>query len=526
MKKLYIMLMMLLTVFSLSAQNTFHKYYSLPNSIGMLSRCIQTSDGGYAAIGYVSDLTTYENDFLVIKTDMNGDAAWIKRISGLGNDEINDVAETLGGDLVVVGTSMNLATFVSEVIVERFNTYGDRLWCKTYSLGEGTSAAKRVVADPSGDLYVLGSLDMPMAASDYYIMKLDGSGNIKGQWTFGTPESDVPTAFLRLSSGDFVIAGFHNAGSGENIHLLKISSYMEVQWSTLIEGPGNYLCYDLAEAPGMNILLAGRINDGLHPFRPLIAEYDQSNGHQVWAKNYFTSSGLGTYLYGITVAPDNSIGVTGVIEDVVSSTLVFSTDPAGNLNWIDRIVSLSTGEFAGGYGINKTSWGGFVVSGPRSGDGNSIAHMMTVAGNGDAACPADLFDLTGIDIFLPYSNINVMTHDGTLIMQNAVYSEATSNETTGLCLGLGVDGRTSPSSGLSVFPNPTEGKFTVTISKPVQEGTLTVFNSIGWPIYRESGLTSPGKVMSRDLNLHLSSGVYWVELRSGNTSAAEKIVVL
>jgi hypothetical protein len=526
MKKLYIMLMMLPTVFSLSAQDTFHKYYSLPNSMGMLSRCIQTSDGGYAAVGYVTDLTTYENDFLVIKTDINGNASWIKRISGPGNDEINDIAEVAGGDLVVVGTSMNLATFVSQVIVERFNTYGDRLWCRTYSLGEGTSAAKRILAEASGSLLVLGSLDMPMAASDYYIMRLDGNGNILGQWTFGTPESDVPTAFLRLASGDFVIAGFHNTGGPENIHLLKINAAMEVQWSTLIQGPGNYLCYDLAETSGMNILLAGRINDGLHANRPLIAEIDQSNGQQVWAKNYFTSTGLGTYVFGITVAADYSIAVTGVIEDVASSTLIFSTDPAGNVDWIDRIVSFSTGEFAGGYGISKTSWGGYVVSGPRSGDGNSIAHLLTVAGNGDASCPADLFDLSGIDLFLPYSPLDVTTHEGMLMMQDAVYTEAISNETTGICLGLGTGGNTPPSSGLTVFPNPTEGKFTVTIAKPLQEATLTVFNSIGWPLYRETGISSTGKVMSRDLNLHLSAGVYWVELRSGNTTTAEKIVVL
>lgn len=85
-----------------------------------LNRVIQTSDGGYAVVGYVtSSMVTYDGktitelstpnsnlagkDAVLIKIDKNGNYEWGIRFGGTADDEIKAVTETSQRQLVVVG---------------------------------------------------------------------------------------------------------------------------------------------------------------------------------------------------------------------------------------------------------------------------------------------------------------------------------------------------------------------------------------------------------------------------------------
>lgn len=86
-----------------------------------LSKVIQTSDGGYVAVGYaesnsikydgnvineISRTSTTElsqKDAILLKLDENGNYQWGLRIGGTGDDEIQSVIETSQGNYVVTG---------------------------------------------------------------------------------------------------------------------------------------------------------------------------------------------------------------------------------------------------------------------------------------------------------------------------------------------------------------------------------------------------------------------------------------
>jgi hypothetical protein len=70
---------------------------------------------------------------------------------------------------------------------------------------------------------------------------------------------------------------------------------------------------------------------------------------------------------------------------------------------------------------------------------------------------------------------------------------------------------------LSIFPNPSNGNFRIQISKPA---SISIYSITGDLVMQEFELTE-----SRDLNLNLESGIYFVRLKSGEETVTQKIIV-
>ncbi len=70
---------------------------------------------------------------------------------------------------------------------------------------------------------------------------------------------------------------------------------------------------------------------------------------------------------------------------------------------------------------------------------------------------------------------------------------------------------------LSIFPNPSHGNFKVQISKPASISIYSVTSDL---VMQEFELTE-----SRDLNLNLESGIYFVHIKSGDETRTKKIII-
>ncbi|MBS1589294.1 MAG: T9SS type A sorting domain-containing protein [Bacteroidetes bacterium] len=80
---------------------------------------------------------------------------------------------------------------------------------------------------------------------------------------------------------------------------------------------------------------------------------------------------------------------------------------------------------------------------------------------------------------------------------------------------------------LYVYPNPTEGNFTVSFEtkKAVEKATITVTNITGQQLMKRN-ISKPGTKFSENFNItHLAQGVYIVELNADNERQIRKLVV-
>jgi hypothetical protein len=77
-------------------------------------------------------------------------------------------------------------------------------------------------------------------------------------------------------------------------------------------------------------------------------------------------------------------------------------------------------------------------------------------------------------------------------------------------------------SSLSIFPNPTNGSFTISFPKTLSTGIVKVFNSIGQEVYADRISNSS---IRKEINLDVASGIYFVKMSDGKKVFTEKLVV-
>ncbi|MBO6027420.1 MAG: T9SS type A sorting domain-containing protein, partial [Bacteroidales bacterium] len=70
----------------------------------------------------------------------------------------------------------------------------------------------------------------------------------------------------------------------------------------------------------------------------------------------------------------------------------------------------------------------------------------------------------------------------------------------------------------AIYPNPSQGNFTIDLGE--ETSTVTIFNSVGQVVYQESGLSG-----TKTMNLGLTSGIYFVNIRSDKANSTQKLIV-
>jgi len=139
----------------------------------------------------------------------------------------------------------------------------------------------------------------------------------------------------------------------------------------------------------------------------------------------------------------------------------------------------------------------------------------------------------------PYSHYqwnyfaNAITGDTTqsiVVTMNGCYSVMVidSNGCTGVsdsvCFSTGIN-EIATNEGFSIYPNPTNGIFTIQLGIKNYESGIRIRNVLGQLIYEENIKTSSGTT-TKDIDLsHEPSGIYFLELLVGDKTYNRKIVV-
>ena len=102
------------------------------------------------------------------------------------------------------------------------------------------------------------------------------------------------------------------------------------------------------------------------------------------------------------------------------------------------------------------------------------------------------------------------------------------HRTSGDCYSGGISSVESNvlPQNVAVFPNPSQGIFNITISNQTNENVeIMVFNSLGECALKENQRLSAG-TFTRQLQLtHLPNGIYFLELKMGEQTTTEKLIV-
>jgi hypothetical protein len=220
---------------------------------------IQTVDGGYALFGQTNSFGAGSNDFWLIKTDSSGNMQWNQTYGGTGSDIGIHVLQTGDGGYALLGHTSSFGAGSSDAWLIKTNATGGMQWNQTYG-GTGMEYGQCLEQTSDGG-YALACITTSFGAGsmDCWLVKIDSSGNMQWNQTYGGTGSDGPTHFIQTTDG-YAIVGFTTNSSNQDAVLFKTNLAGNLQWNHTYGGSGTEIAYALLQTSDDGYLLTINTN--------------------------------------------------------------------------------------------------------------------------------------------------------------------------------------------------------------------------------------------------------------------------
>ena len=267
------------------------------NKLDELNSIQQTVDGGYilggqSASGISGDKTKPSqgnSDYWVIKLDSAGNIVWQNTIGGDNRDELNSIQQTADGGFILGGSSLSAISGDKtearqgsyDYWVIKLDAVGNILWQNTIG---GSDYERLLSIQQTADRgYILGgysdsgiSGDKTEAAqgyADYWVIKLDGVGNILWQNAIGGSDYDYLNSIQQTTDGGFILGGYSRSGiSGDKTETaqgdldywtMKLDSAGNILWQNTVGGSGIDVLRTIQQTADEGYILGGYSQSGI-----------------------------------------------------------------------------------------------------------------------------------------------------------------------------------------------------------------------------------------------------------------------
>ena len=116
-------LLMFSLIIPVGASSMWSQTYGGTENDGALS-LLQTSDDGYAIVGYTCSFGAGEDDFWLIKTDEVGSMQWNRTYGGAGSDIASSLVETSDGGYAIAGYTFSVGAVNSDLWLVKTDEQG------------------------------------------------------------------------------------------------------------------------------------------------------------------------------------------------------------------------------------------------------------------------------------------------------------------------------------------------------------------------------------------------------------------
>ena len=227
----------------------------------------QTKDGGYVVAGYSSsndgDVKSENQAYCwIVKLDQNGNIIWQNKIGDLIYGQ--SIKQTTDGGYIIVGDSPT-----NDFGIVKLDSNGNVSWQKSFG-GKSRGAAYSVQQTTDGGYVVAGytysndiSFTNNQGSADYWIVKLDASGNMIWQKTFGGADSEHAYNIQQTADGGYIVAGETWSADGNDFHriinywIIKLDINGNIIWQKTLGGSGYDEAYSIKQTRDGGYIIAG-----------------------------------------------------------------------------------------------------------------------------------------------------------------------------------------------------------------------------------------------------------------------------
>lgn len=212
----------------------------------------QTSDNGYIVLGWTQSYALGgEQGAWALKLSESGQIEWQKFFDGDRSDMLFAARQTADGGYILAGGTYALSnvSWYSDVWVIKIFPDGSVDWQKTFG-GNADEVAYAVQQTADGG-FVLASWTSSFGSGggDIWILRLDDSGALMWQKSYGGEWSDVPLSLKVTSDGGYLVAGYTASYGRGNYDgwVLKLASNGIIEWQKTFGGSADDELSDIEE---------------------------------------------------------------------------------------------------------------------------------------------------------------------------------------------------------------------------------------------------------------------------------------
>ncbi|OGF59176.1 MAG: hypothetical protein A2Y62_11115 [Candidatus Fischerbacteria bacterium RBG_13_37_8] len=385
----FIVILIAIPALEVIAQSTWaHAYGGVNNESAYSIK--QTSEGGYIVAGYAGSFGTGSIDLWVLKLDASGGIVWQKTYGGSDNDVVHSIEQTSDGGYIVAAYTQSFGAGSSDFWVLKLDASGEIIWQKTYGEGlqDNAYSIKQII---DGGYIVAGFTDYFGAGNwDVLMLKLDANGGIVWQKTYGGSNQDFVDSIQQTTDTGYIIAGYTHSFEigGGDIWVIKLDASGGIVWQRTY-GLGGI---DNAESiqqttDGGYIVVGTTLSFGAGAEDLWVLKLDPSGGI-IWQKTYGGSSN--DYAESIQQTTDGGYIVVGTTLSFGAGNYdfwVLKLDASGEIIWQNTYGGAGWDE---ANAVHQTSDEGYLVAGGTDsfGSGNSDLWVLKLDsfGNMDTTC--------------------------------------------------------------------------------------------------------------------------------------------
>lgn len=222
----------------------------------------QTQDGGYIVTGWTAsnngDVTGNHGsyDYWVVKLNSTGIIQWQKALGGSSTDDARSIHQTIDGGYIVAGYAVSNNGDVTgnhgsaDYWVVKLTSLGVMQWQRTLG-GSATDIASSIKQTSDGGYIVAGTTDSTdgdvtgnHGGEDAWVVKLNASGTILWQKTFGGTRGDYALDIQQTNEGGYIVAMYSSSNNGDvfvalgnyDYWIVKLSESGIIQWQKTMGG--------------------------------------------------------------------------------------------------------------------------------------------------------------------------------------------------------------------------------------------------------------------------------------------------
>lgn len=352
---------------------------------------IQTSDGGYAAVGKFSNVEGNVSSVL-IKTDSSLNIQWSRTIHLDVDTDMVRVVQTQDGGFAVLGERGADAGWATQYALIKYSSTGQLQWNETYPLSKSSDMYDSIEGfiQTSDGGFLWASTTSYSDTGSPYLVRTDSTGNIL--WTkslvsnVGWPFAVSVTSLVQAADGGYTIIG------SDSPHSAISSSYFEL----------------------------------IHL---------DSNGNTLWDKSFGNQNGeFHSSVGGGIITSDGGYLLVGIYRTSYSSpqgVLLVKTDSEGNMLWYQMLEDVP---FSGAGAVCQTGDGGYIfasftnrypclVKVTSTGQFQGVITLDTIFQETYGTCIADLKVSSGAYVIAgQYAAMNNTVNDYVWLAKVAIYS--------------------------------------------------------------------------------------------------------